>query len=202
MKKLLATGLLICMFAANAQELEKPKIIFEKIGNVTNYRAEGNLEPTQYLSCVGLDSLKNTYTPPDLYTGVAACVKQKDYERAIDLFKLAGAYSFYDAQRVSDKTAAQGRTVLIMQLFDGFTEEEKLGIQKAFNAQTESNDKSLQLSCERIKKIGKPNYFPKYMILHGMNAFTGNPYENALVANFDQKQQWGLVVKNYLHCSE
>ena len=106
MKKLLATGLLICMFAANAQELEKPKIIVEKIGNVTNYRAEGNLEPTQYLSCVGLDSLKNTYTPPDLYTGVAACVKQKDYERAIDLFKLAGAYSFYDAQRVSDKTAA------------------------------------------------------------------------------------------------
>ena len=89
-----------------------------------------------------------------------------------------------------------------MQLFDGFTEEEKLGIQKAFNAQTESNDKRLQLTCERIKKIGKPNYFPKYMILHGMNAFTGNPYENALVANFDQKQQWGLVVKNYLHCSE
>ncbi len=159
MKSLLGLGFFLYVLTAQAQTFEKPKIIVEKIGNVTNYRVEGNLEPTQYLPCLGLEKIKNIYTPPDLYTGVKACVKQKDFERATDLFMLADAYSLYDARRVSDETAGQGRSVLIMQLVDGFTKEEKQRLSSTIDS--ELQDGNHKKACERMKQIGEPNYFPK-----------------------------------------
>ena len=190
----------IILFSLRAEALDQPKIIVEKKGNVTNYRIEGNLEPEQNLPCISLADVHNLYTPPDLYTAVKSCVKKANYPNAIDLFMLAGAYSSYDALRVSDKTAGQGRTVLIMQLFNGFNDQEKAELQNEFlRRKNDSNNPTL---CQQIKQIGKPNYFPKYMILHGMKAFTSNPYENALALDFNGQEQWQLILKNYLHCPE
>jgi hypothetical protein len=38
------------------------------------------------------------------------------------------------------------------------------------------------------------------MILHGMKAFTGNPYEDALLKDFDAQKTWTEIQTSYLTC--
>jgi hypothetical protein len=118
----------------------------------------------------------------------------------VNLFALAGAYATFDGERVSDKSAAQAKTALIMTTFSVVSPEKK----KIFSDKTklDTNDPSLhEALCADIEKIGAPNYYPKYMILHGIKAFTGNPYDGALVDNFDPTATWSKVKTVYLHCT-
>ena len=181
-----------------AQTVE-PKIITEKNGKVINYRMEGSLAATQAVQCVSLDSVNNSFTPPDLYVGVNKCLAEGNYFRAAELFSLAGVYSRFDAERVSDKSATQGRTVLIMNTSASWTPEQKKKIGETLGHISKSPD-TLGKMCNAIQKVGMPNYYPSYMILHGMKAFMGNPHDGALLKNFDAPATWANLMNVYLHC--
>ena len=53
--------------------------------------------------------------------------------------------------------------------------------------------------CAMMKTLGAPNYYPKYMILHGMNAFLGIEGDG-LKPNFDADREWGKILRNNLSC--
>jgi len=50
-------------------------------------------------------------------------------------------------------------------------------------------DKFLAI-CTEILRIGTPQYYPGYMIQHGMNAITGTNPDDELVKNFDSETAW------------
>jgi hypothetical protein len=184
---------------ADPSQLPPPKIIKEQNGRITNLRAEGSLASTQAIGCIPIEEAKNTYTPADIYKGVGECVGQDKYESAVGLYALAGVYAYFDAGRITDKTAGQARTALIMNTFSTIPQDKKtkfLEIQKQFA----SNPESLKNLCGSIRKVGAPNYYPNYMILHGIKAFTGNPHDGALVENFDSSATWEKVLSDFLHC--
>jgi len=159
-----------------------------------------NLASMHPLACVPLTQVKNTDTPADIFKGLSECIKQNNYDDAADLFAIAGAYGQFDAQRVTDKTAGQAKTVLVMEAFTDVLEDKKAQFAKV-QALRMTDPKTLNTICANIKQIGHPNYFPDYMILHGMRAFTGeNPYQNALEKNFDEAKVWGEVLAGYLTC--
>ncbi len=160
---------------ALAQIYQPPKIIKEQNGKITNYRAEGSLASTQTVSCIPLAQAKNTFTPPDLYKGVMECLSKDNYEYSAKLFALAGIYARFDAERIADKSAGQAKTVLIMNTFSNITEEKKKKFTESFNLITKTPE-LLRKLCDEVKQVGIPNYYPSYMILHGMKAFTGNPH--------------------------
>lgn len=179
--------------------IESPKIIREQSGNISNYRAKGNLASTQAVGCITLTEAKNTFTPADLYRSVGECIANNDYHRATGLFMLAGIYASFDAERITDKTAAQARTVLIMNLFSTMPLDKKNRFNEAAK-RTVSNSESLNVLCGEIQKIGMPNYYPNYMILHGMKAFTGNPHDGAIDNSFNASGTWKKLQSTYLNC--
>lgn len=198
MKLLLLLYLFFSAFAI-ADQLDPPKIIKEQNGRMTNFRAEGSLASTQTIGCIHIEEAKNTYTPADIYKGSGECVSQDKYELAVDLNALAGVYTKFDAERITDKTAGQANTALIMNTFSTLPQDKKSKFAEIMKL-TANNPESLKKLCEGIRKVGMPTYYPSYMILHGIKAFTGNPHEGALVENFDSSAAWGKVLSGYLHC--
>jgi len=191
--------LLIFSTSAFADQLDPPKIIKEQNGRMTNLRAEGSLASTQTIGCIHIEDAKNTYTPADIYKGSGECISQEKYDLAVDLNALAGVYARFDAERITDKTAGQANSALIMKTFSTLPQDKKSKFAEIMK-RTANNPESLNKLCVSIRKIGMPNYYPNYMILHGIKAFTGNPHEGALVENFDSSAAWKKTLSGYLHC--
>ncbi len=193
-KKLLTIILLTVICSSCATTTNKPKIVVEKRSpNFTNYRVEGSLEPTAPLSCVALNEIGNMTTPPDMFAGLAECVKNNKFDRAGRLLYMARLFGIYDAKRVADKTAGQGLTVLQMNTFSQIDQGKAITFQEYIN--NPKNKKNVLASiCVHAKQIGEPRYYPKYMILHGIQAFTGINGDG-LEPNFDAAKVWKSILE-------
>jgi len=167
---------------------------------ITIIEAPGNLESTQDIGCVPISDLKNTYTPPDLYNGMTKCMNQDNYSSAVFFFALAGTYAYYDTLRVADITAHDAKSVLIQQNLNSLDEKQKdmFGQELQNTFQT---PEYLPALCDELLRIGAPQYYPHYMIQHGMNAIIGGNPEDELVKNFDSDTAWKKARDDYVHCS-
>ena len=176
-----------------------PIVIHSQAGSVTNLSIMGQLGAKNPVGCVPLTTLDSNQTPPDIYLGVSACISEGDYQAAAALFALAGVESHFDAERVSDKSAGQAGQVLIMTTFNALPDERRQEFQKnviGLNADPEG----MTPICRAIEKIGYPTYYPDYMVLHGIHAFTAKAGDATLVTNFDAPTTWNFLLTNYLKC--
>ena len=164
--------------------------------NIQNYEAQGNLISENNLGCVGPEKLSNKYTPADLYKATAKCINQNNNEKAVFLFALAGVYGRFDTLRVADETAHQAVTVLLMETFGSLDEHKKDTFKKVLM----NTFKERVILCKKIVLIGPPDYYPIYMIQHGMGAFLGRKANSDIVANFDVQAAWKKSLDTYLHC--
>jgi hypothetical protein len=112
--------------SAFSQTNDPAKIIVEKNGNVTSVHVEGQLAPTRDLGCIGLADVKRQYPPPDLHVGVRKCISTGDFDRAGQLFFIAGAFARFDAERVADISARDAGQVLAYQTGQSMTPENAL----------------------------------------------------------------------------
>jgi hypothetical protein len=154
---------------------------------------------SQPLGCVELDQLDNTRTPPDLYVGVSACVQQENYRAAVAIFALAGMDSHFDAARVIDKTAGQAGQILISATFDAMPAEKRDKFAKTVT-EVAADPAALARTCSRIRRMGFPSYYPGYMVVHGIHAFTAKPDDPTLESNFDSAATWNNLLSTYLNC--
>jgi hypothetical protein len=178
---------------------EPSRIVVEQKGKVTNVGMVGQLAAQQPLTCVSIDGVGKDHTPPDLYQGVSACIQQEDYRTAVALFALAGMESRFDAQRVLDKTAGQAGQALIMDTLNGLPIDRRAKFQAAVKT-VAADPEVLSRTCASIRKIGYPTYYPAYMVLHGIRAFTANPDDPTLQPNFDGAAAWDSLLGSYLNC--
>jgi hypothetical protein len=178
-----------------------PTVITSQTGNVTNVTIAGQLAAKHPVGCVPLRSLDNTRTPPDLYLGITACIDKNDYAAAAALFALAGIESHFDAERVADKSAGQAGQVLIMTTFNALPDDKRQEFQKTVTG-LNADPKGMAPICRAIEKIGFPTYYPEYMVLHGIHAFTAKTGDATLVANFDAATTWNFLLTNYLSCHD
>jgi hypothetical protein len=180
---------------------QSPTVIATQNGKVTNMTIAGQLAAKHPVDCVGLSTLDNSRTPPDLYLGVSACIQKNDYLTAAALFALAGIESHFDAERVSDKSAGQAGQVLIMTTFNALPDDKRQEFQKAVTG-LNADPKGMEPICRAIEKIGFPTYYPEYMVLHGIHAFTAKPGDATLVADFNAPTTWNFLLTNYLSCHD
>jgi hypothetical protein len=58
--------------------------------------------------------------------------------------------------------------------------------------------------CEQVKKAGPPQYFPAYMVNHGLgimqSALANQAPPTPLEAKFDAAATWRDLITNYLNC--
>ena len=177
----------------------------ELTAQVKNYEAPGNLESMNDIGCVGSAKLQNTYTPADLYRAAELCVRRATYREAAFLYAMAGVYGRYDTLRVADKTAHQALTVLQMQAFGALGQGPQEAFKKAIK-ESLGSPAGLAAACKEIQRIGPPAYHPRYMIQHGMGAFTKDgptkdgSTRDGLVTPFDASAAWKRSLDTYLHC--
>jgi uncharacterized RDD family membrane protein YckC len=177
--------------AVYEQQVRNPKIIEEKLGpNFTNYRVEGSLGKSHDLPCITIDQANNAYTPADLYASSAQCVMAGRDSDSAQIYLLAGVYAVYDASRVADKTARGARQVLVLNNFSPIDDEKKEGFKKEIKKITEPKTQESKEFCSKVKKLGKPDYHPQYMILHGMSNFLDGAEGDGLIADYDPDQKW------------
>jgi hypothetical protein len=161
----------------------------------------GQLAAKNPLGCVPLSSVDSTRTPPDVYQGASACILSDDYQSAVALFALAGMESRFDAERVADKSAGQAGPVLIMNTFNGMPQDKREKFGKTLTDLT-GNRQALAQICGAIRKIGYPSYYPEYMVLHGIKAFTPKPGDPTLTPAFDATTTWNSLLTKYLSCPD
>lgn len=162
---------------------------------VLNVESNGNLSASNALKCTTLDKVSPDYTPADMYPAFADCVDKGRYQDATQLFMLAGADSSFDVLRVSDITAHDAKTVLVMKSMATIDPTKKAAW--AESMKTYLAGAGHTEGCATIRRLGPPSYYPSYMIQHGMAALTGGN-QAPLVTPFDASAAWQSVLTTYL----
>lgn len=165
---------------------------------VDKFESEGNLVVTNEVVCVQHSELKNSYTPADLYPAVAACIIKGDYTKGGYLYFLANAYGYFDAKRVSDSTARQAISALQANNLWGL-EEQKRGEFVSYLQEFSADDKAMRVACDFLNQLGRPDYYPRYMIQHGMDAFLGRE-GGGLKKEIDLDLLWDDTLEGYMKC--
>jgi hypothetical protein len=164
-----------------------------------NSQVNERLKSKQVFTCIKIDQATNKYTPPLLYTFMNSCIKESKYAEAVNFFALAGTYSFYDMKRVVDVTARQAHSALLQDFFAMLNKKQLDRLSRELNKTLRDKTK-LPIVCRKIKSIGAPDYYPEYMINHGLGAITEQPANNGLTVDFDAKAAWEESLDGYLHC--
>jgi hypothetical protein len=170
--------------------------------DITATRQAGDLAAVHPMDCMPLAQASNALAPPDIYKGGVDCIAKADYESAAKLFLLADVYAKFDTFRIADKTAGDSPTVLVMNALVDVSEEKKRNLLDAIT-QINKDPERLRRLCEEVRTIGMPNYYPRYMILHGMRAHSSrDPEKDALLKDFDAVGTWNKLQAIVLRCSK
>ena len=168
--------------------------------NIVNIEHKDSLKLTSKLNCLSESEIKTNYTPIDLFESFKKCVDSKRYDDAVFLYLLANAYGSFDKLRVEDKSAHQALAVYRINNLDNMSPEKAKPFNEAFDRVRQSPNFKKE-TCIKIKKIGAPSYYPKYMTAHGISNFTGGKAKG-LLANFNTKDGWDKTLESGLSCSQ
>lgn len=171
---------------------------FMAMPQVLSLETQGNLAPTHKVGCVDLAGAKAEYSPADLAPGVVACAKNGDFDEAADLFVVMLLRARYDSKRVEDKTAHQAGQVIALQIRGALGAGEMENMEAALKVYGGGSARH-QMMCREMKRIGPPDYYPAYMIKHGMSAVLGRDDEG-ITKGFRSKLAWRDLLANYLKC--
>jgi len=150
--------------------------------------------------CQSIGPQSSEQTPVDLYKSLTACINKGDYETAVENFGLAGAYGKFDSMRVTDQSAHQVIAVLRQAALMSAIPANRAEFQKLAGATYDDKSRHASL-CSRVAASGPPSYFPKYMLLHGLDAVPGsNSSGGGMVPSFDQTLAWRKALSAYLNC--
>jgi len=175
------------------------QVIIEESNGYTNYSTAGNLRPTQNPGCILMADAGQALTPADLALGIQECFAAQDMDTAAGMIILLLARTAYDSRRVSDRTAHQAGAMLLQTLGSALSEPEQLALRTALASVASYGSPGHLLVCETLNTLGYPDYYPAYMIQHGMNAFS-NPEAVGLVEDFDPDAAWDWALTSFMHC--
>lgn len=113
------------------------------------------------LSCN--DEITNLNTPADMYPALSECVNQNNYEKGVTLLMVAGAYTYFDFQRISNPSAQEASQVLQMNSLSQLPEKAMMSFMKELN-QFRKSPESMKGLCAYLAKLGMPKYNPNYMM--------------------------------------
>ena len=151
------------------------------------------------IGCVPLSGLDSGDNPMELDLALVKCVSSGRYERAVRIEMLIEAYTTFDSMRVADKTAHGVNSDVLPLIMMSLGHKRLKGFGAAMQ-RLRNDPESVRSACAGIRRIGPPEYYPTYMVGHGMQMFTGFTTPHGLVSDFDAQDAWKKVIKAPLHC--
>jgi hypothetical protein len=149
--------------------------------------------------CLDKSKLSNKLSPFDLWKSIASCISSESYDQGVFMYAMAGAFGRFDTLRVADESAHQATKALPMLAF-GSLPKDKVAAFKARVQQTLGNESTRKTYCVEVERLGPPDYYPSYMIQHGLGALSGANSNKPFVVPFEPKVAWPRAVKEYLRC--
>lgn len=153
----------------------------------------------QQVECLDKTRLTKKMSPMELWASIASCVSSERYDDGVFIYALAGAYGAFDHQRVADASAHQVSQLLPMLAFASMSDK-KVTAFEARKSQLLEDESRRAVYCKDIARLGPPDYYPAYMVQHGLGAVNGADASRALVVPFDAKAAWAKAVAQYLEC--
>jgi hypothetical protein len=165
---------------------------------IVNIKAKGSLESKHPLACINISELNNTYTPADMFVGIEQCIKNEEYDNAVNLLFVASSYGKFDSLRVKDRTAHQAISMLKLETMQKLDKNKIEAFRHEFTLK--AKDPALNIAnCNVLMSLGAPSYSPEYMMKHGMSNFTGKG--GGLIDDFEPSEAWSTVIKDFAKCS-
>lgn len=174
-------------------------VTLRKDGNTAHVTTPGNLAPTQDPGCIGMDEAGADLSPPDLFLRVIHCLKKARAADAADLYVLMVARARFDALRVTDTSAHQAGSVLVLQLRNSVLRQDLQALQDRLTALGKPGMASWAAFCGRLWATGVPGHDPAYMVAQGMGALPGQGAD-PLVTGFDAAAAWRTMLSADLDC--
>ncbi|MEQ8411943.1 MAG: hypothetical protein RIB52_10340 [Erythrobacter sp.] len=120
--------------------------------------------------------------------------------KARDLLLLGGVRGRFDTGRVVDRTAWRAVIAAQRSIFGPLDEDKS---EQLTDAMSKLEDHAAIITmCERMVALGAPEYFPAYMIDHGVEAAADRIGKEALDPDFKATEAWPRAVGDYFRCDE
>lgn len=141
-------------------------------------------------TCMERVEIKNSHTPVDLFTSSAICIEEQKYPQAVELYLVATAYGYFDGARVVDKSTREVLDTLKTEIFGPIDANKRNQFAEALRLHLDD----MKSSCAFLGKLGKPTYYPKYMVQNGLTRGEG------LILKYDANAIWEDTRFSYLKC--
>ncbi len=166
---------------------------------VNNIEADGNLAPTYDVACQPTDALRDDYSPADLAGAVVACFTDGQDDLAVDMFLVMQMRGVYDSLRVIDQSAHQAGRVLQIEMAQTAGAEWEPRMRAAFDRFGPTGGARHAALCKQMEAKGPPTHSPRYMVQHGIKAFSGQDGDG-LDPDFDAEVSWERVLDEFMDC--
>lgn len=153
--------------------------------------------PVKSVGCVDISGLTTEDTPAEILPGMHQCIDVQDYDRGARLFAAADVYGRFDTLRVLD-TSAHAVIPALESVYLGQLDADSAAKIQAKVKEISGSTGQLSRLCTQMRSLGPPTYYPSYMLLHGMSAFTGQG--GGLKRDFNRTSAWESALKSVLHC--
>ena len=165
----------------------------------THIEVPGNLAATNPLDCVAVEAVSNSHTAADIASGARSCFDEGDDDAMADLMLVASAFAYYDTLRVTDESAHAALTALFADRFADIPSTQRDRVATAIDALADDRDRVGAL-CAKLADLGPPEYWPTYMLAHGLGTLVGEEKEPA-VRNIDRAAGWKQAL-SFTNCPE
>ena len=161
---LLTFSFLVFEYNTNPKYREHVRSSFYNLIEEDEYRAYlASISNTN--ECKKKEDLNEDDTIFDLLSSLYICGEEKKLKEMAEMYYLSSLYGSFDKARVNDISAHQASYILIhntMAILNQKNENIISDMDKIYGIK-----EKIQL-CEEVKALVKPNYYPSYMINHGM----------------------------------
>ena len=121
------------------------------------------------LSCRSLAEIEDAIIPPRLVQIIRTCLREDQFDYAVEVFVGYNSHLLFDQQRVADETAHVVVQELNTLLLEGLSSDEMSAMRDRLSAFKTQGSATHVAICEAMAERGKPNYKPDYMIYKAAN---------------------------------
>lgn len=136
-----------------------------------------------------LDHIANHHTPVEIFQLCTKLIGEEKYGEAVLACQIAMDFGAFDAMRVENFSSHKTIGHLRSEFNGKLTEKQQKEMQPAMSSLVNDHP---ELVLNTLKKIGKPQYEPIYMV------YENSPSANiTIISNFDPDKAWKIILARY-----
>ncbi len=149
-------------------------------------------------NCTSIENLTSENTFTDIASSLYFCIEEKKYSHAANLYFTLNVYGEYDKNRVENTLTHQASDTIIYYALENIMFNNKES--EKFQYEISTEEKKSNDFCQKIEKLGKPSYYPSYMVNYDAENHSYDDANNGLINNFNSENIWNEILIGMVGC--